>query len=119
MLIQAGRTLALRFMEKGQYLCSFVGPDSLFIDIMMNVPLIFYAANETGDDELDELALAHCRTTRDRSGPARRLHRPRRACSIRRRASSSVRATHQGLRDDSRWARGLAWSLYGLARSTR
>ena len=33
-LIQAGRTLAMRFQEKGQYLCSFVAPDSLFIDIM-------------------------------------------------------------------------------------
>src|SRR3954466_2445120 len=40
-LIQAGRTLARRFMEKGQYLRSFVAPESLFIDIMMNVPIIF------------------------------------------------------------------------------
>ena len=29
---------------EGQYLRSFVAPESLFIDIMMNVPLIFYAA---------------------------------------------------------------------------
>ena len=43
-LITAGRTLALRYNEKGRYLRSFVAPDSLFIDIMMNVPLIFYAA---------------------------------------------------------------------------
>ncbi len=43
-LVQAGRTLAMRFMEKGQYLQSFVAPESLFIDIMMNVPIIFYAA---------------------------------------------------------------------------
>src|SRR5262245_18198700 len=48
-LIQAGRTLAMRFKEKGQYLRSFVSDDSLFIDIMMNVPIIFYAANHTGD----------------------------------------------------------------------
>ncbi len=65
-LIEAGRTLALRFQEKGQYLCSFIGPQSLFIDIMMNVPLIFYAARETGDEELYRIATAHCRTTRDR-----------------------------------------------------
>ena len=58
-LIQAGRTLAMRFIETGQYLRSFVGPESLFIDIMMNVPIIFYAANETGDEEL----------LRDRRGP--------------------------------------------------
>ena len=43
-LITAGRTLALRYNERGRYLRSFVAPESLFIDIMMNVPLIFYAA---------------------------------------------------------------------------
>src|SRR5689334_16552148 len=62
-LIQAGRTLAMRFMEKGQYLQSFVAPESLFIDIMMNVPIIFYAARETGDKNLLRKATAHCRTT--------------------------------------------------------
>ena len=30
---------------------------------MMNVPLIFYAARETGDRHLYDLAVAHCRTT--------------------------------------------------------
>ena len=62
-LITAGRTLALRFNPKGKYLRSFVAPESLFIDIMMNVPLIFYAARETGDRDLHDLAVAHCRTT--------------------------------------------------------
>ena len=38
-LITAGRTLALRFNPRGRYLRSFVAPESLFIDIMMNVPL--------------------------------------------------------------------------------
>jgi len=62
-LITAGRTLALRFNPKGRYLRSFVAPESLFIDIMMNVPIIFYAARETGDRALYDLAVAHCRTT--------------------------------------------------------
>src|SRR5262245_60779601 len=42
---QAGQTLAGRFQEKRQYLASFLGPHSLFIDIMMNVPLLYVAAN--------------------------------------------------------------------------
>ncbi len=63
MLITAGRTLALRFNREGKYLRSFVAPESLFIDIMMNVPLIFYAARESGDRGLYDLAVAHCRTT--------------------------------------------------------
>ena len=56
--------MALRFQEKGQYLRSFVGENSLFIDIMMNVGIIFYAARETGDRKLRDIALRHCLTTR-------------------------------------------------------
>ena len=44
-VIQAGRTMGLRFNEEGKYLRSFVAPESCFIDIMMNVGIIFYAAN--------------------------------------------------------------------------
>jgi unsaturated chondroitin disaccharide hydrolase len=111
-LVQAGRTLAMRFMEKGQYLQSFVAPESLFIDIMMNVPIIFYAARETGDKELLRVATAHCRTTRDT------IVRPDGSTAhegiFDLQSGKFLRqTTHQGLRDDSAWARGLAWSLYG------
>jgi unsaturated chondroitin disaccharide hydrolase len=113
-LIQAGRTLALRFMERGQYLRSFVAPESLFIDIMMNVPLIAYAARETGDDQLQRIALAHCRTTRDT------LVRPDGSTSHEgifdlQTGQFLRQSTHQGLRPDSAWARGLAWSMYGYS----
>jgi unsaturated chondroitin disaccharide hydrolase len=113
-LIQAGRTLAMRFQEKGEYLCSFIGRESLFIDIMMNVPIIFYAARETGDQELARVATAHCRTTRDR------LVRPDGSTAHEGLFDTESGAflgqsTHQGLRADSHWARGLAWSLYGYS----
>jgi unsaturated chondroitin disaccharide hydrolase len=113
-LVQAGRTLAMRFKEKGQYLCSFVGPQSLFIDIMMNVPIIFYAARETDDKELARIATAHCRTTRDR------LVRPDGSTAHEGLFDTETgeflgQSTHQGLRGDSSWARGLAWSLYGYS----
>ena len=61
-LVQAGKTMALRFREKGQYLCSFVGDDSLFIDIMMNVGVVFYAARETNDRKLRDIAIRHALT---------------------------------------------------------
>jgi unsaturated chondroitin disaccharide hydrolase len=113
-LIQAGRTLAMRFQERGQYLSSFIGPQSLFIDIMMNVPIIFYAANETGDAELRRVAEAHCRTTRDT------LVRPDGSTAHEGLFDLATgkfigQATHQGLRADSNWARGLAWSMYGYS----
>jgi len=113
-LIQAGRTLALRFKEKGQYLRSFIGPQSLFIDIMMNVPIIYYAANETGDAELRRVADAHCGTTRDR------IVRPDGSTAHEGLFNTETgeflgESTHQGLSADSAWARGLAWSMYGYS----
>jgi unsaturated chondroitin disaccharide hydrolase len=114
-LIQAGRTLAMRFKEKGQYLRSFVSDDSLFIDIMMNVPIIFYAAIETGDRELARIATAHCLTTRDK------IVRPDGSTAhegiFDLQTGRFLREdTHQGLAPNSAWARGLAWSLYGYSK---
>lgn len=113
-LVTAGRTLALRFNPKGKYLRSFVAPESLFIDIMMNVPIIFYAARETGDAALRAVAEAHCQTTE------RTLVRPNGGT-----AHEGIfdletgdflrQSTHQGLHADSDWSRGLAWSLYGFS----
>ena len=114
-LVQAGRTLAMRFKDKGQYLRSFVSDDSLFIDIMMNVPIIFYAAIETGDRELARIATAHCRTTRDK------IVRPDGSTAhegiFDLKTGEFLREdTHQGLAPNSAWARGLAWSLYGYSK---
>jgi unsaturated chondroitin disaccharide hydrolase len=111
-LVQAGRTLAMRFNPKGRYLRSFVAPESLFIDIMMNVPIIYYAAREAGDPALREVADAHCRTTE------RTLVRPDGSTAHEGIFDLDTGAflrqtTHQGLRGDSAWTRGLAWSLYG------
>src|SRR5262249_27578756 len=55
-VIHAGRILALRFNEQAGCLRSFHGADSNFIDIMMNVGIIFYAALQTNDRALLRLA---------------------------------------------------------------
>ncbi|MCC6364049.1 MAG: glycoside hydrolase family 88 protein [Bryobacterales bacterium] len=115
-IVQAGRTLALRFKEKGYYLRSFVAENSLFIDIMMNVGIIFYAARETGDRKLRDIALRHCLTTRrvlvrgDGSTAHEGLFDLETGEFLR-------QGTHQGFRGDSCWSRGLAWSLYGFSTS--
>jgi unsaturated chondroitin disaccharide hydrolase len=112
-VIEAGQTLALRFQEKGQYLHSFLGPDSLFIDIMMNVGIIFYAAQQTGSEDLYRTALQHCLTTRkylvrgDGSTAHEGLFDLETGEFLR-------HSTQQGWRSDSSWARGLAWALYGF-----
>jgi unsaturated chondroitin disaccharide hydrolase len=111
-LVEAGRTLALR-RQKGGYLASFVGPQSLFIDIMMNVGLILWAANATGDEALAQIGLEHCRTTQ------RYLVRPDGGT-----AHEAIfdldtgqflrQTTHQGYEPASTWSRGLAWAIYGF-----
>ena len=114
-LIQAGRTLAMRFKEKGQYLRSFVSDDSLFIDIMMNVPIIFYAALETQDRALANVAIAHCTTTRDTIVRADGSTAHEGIFDLE--TGKFLREdTHQGLAPNSAWARGLAWSLYGYSK---
>jgi unsaturated chondroitin disaccharide hydrolase len=112
-VIEAGRTLAMRFQEKGRYLRSFLAQDSLFIDIMMNVRIIFYAAQQTGDRDLEWIATQHSLTTRkflvrgDGSTAHEGLFDLNTGQFLR-------QSTQQGWRDDSSWARGLAWALYGF-----
>ena len=115
-LIQAGRTMAMRFMEKGQYLRSFVEPASLFIDIMMNVGTIFHAGLETDDKHLLDIAHRHCQTTRRTivRGDGSTSHE---AIFDLETGECLRQTTHQGYRGDSCWSRGLAWSLYGFTRS--
>jgi unsaturated chondroitin disaccharide hydrolase len=115
-LIQAGRTMAMRFREKGQYLRSFVEPASLFIDIMMNVGTIFYSGFKTGDERLLDIAHKHCLTTRRVlvRGDGSTSHE---AIFDTETGQCLKQSTHQGYRSDSCWSRGLAWSLYGFTRS--
>jgi unsaturated chondroitin disaccharide hydrolase len=115
-LIQAGRTMSLRFKEKGEYLRSFVADESLFIDIMMNVGIIFYAALETGDEKLMDVAMRHCETTRRVlvRGDGSSAHEGIFDLDT---GEFLKQATHQGYRGDSAWTRGLAWALYGFGTS--
>lgn len=117
-VVEAGRTQALRFNERGRYLRSFVAPESLFIDIMMNVGIIFYAAEQTDDPNLRRIAMDHCLTTRrflvrgDGSTAHEGIFDLETGEFLR-------QSTHQGWRADSSWARGQAWALYGFGAAYR
>ncbi|MBV7331027.1 glycoside hydrolase family 88 protein [Chloroflexi bacterium TSY] len=112
-VVHAGKTMGLRFKEKGQYLRSFVADESCFIDIMMNVGIVFYAAQLSGDEALLRIAHQHCLTTRkylvrgDGSTSHEGIFDLETGVFLR-------QSTHQGWRDDSSWARGLTWALYGF-----
>jgi len=117
-VVHAGRTLATRFNEQGRYLRSFLAADSLFIDIMMNVGIIFHAAARTGDPELRRVADEHCLTTRrylvrgDGSASHEGIFDLETGAFLR-------QTTQQGFRDDGSWARGQAWALHGFGSAYR
>jgi unsaturated chondroitin disaccharide hydrolase len=116
-LHDAGRTLALR-QQKGGYLASFMGPWSLFIDIMMNVGIIFRTAKLTNDERLMQIALDHCRAS------ATYLVRPDGSTAHEALLDPNTgifreQSTQQGWNSASTWSRGLAWSLYGFTTSYR
>ncbi len=117
-VVTGGQTMGLRFDQKGKFLRSFVAPESCFIDIMMNIGIIFYAAQLTGDDDLLHRVTEHCLTTR------RYLMRGDGSTShegiFDLETGEFVRqSTHQGWRDDSSWARGQAWAIYGFGTAYR
>ncbi|TQK51255.1 unsaturated chondroitin disaccharide hydrolase [Streptomyces sp. SLBN-118] len=112
-VVTAGKTMGLRYNPTGRYLRSFLAPDSLFIDIMMNVGIVLYAAQHSGDEALLALAHEHCRTTR--------RHLVRGDGSTAHEGIFDVhtgeflrQSTQQGWRADSSWARGQTWALYGF-----
>jgi unsaturated chondroitin disaccharide hydrolase len=112
-MIEAGRTLANRYQEKGQHISSFAGANSLFIDSMMNIGTVFYAARETGDRRLRDVAMRHALTARrvlvrgDGSTAHEGLFDPATGEFLR-------QSTQQGWRGDSCWSRGLTWGIYGF-----
>ena len=112
-LVDAGRTMAGRFNPSGRYLSSWVDPGSTFIDIMMNIDIIYSAAELTGDTSLSDIATAHALTSRrhlvrgDRTTAHEGWFDPVSGEFLR-------TATHQGWRSDSSWVRGHAWAVYGF-----
>ena len=97
---------------------SFLAPDSLFIDIMMNVGIIFHSAQETGDPGLARIAIEHCLTTRrtlvrgDGSASHEGIFDLDTGQFLR-------QTTQQGWRDDASWARGQGWAMYGFGTAYR
>ena len=112
-VISAGQTMGLRYKENGCYLRSFVADNSLFIDIMMNIGIVFYAALQTKDIKLMEIARQHCLTTRRTlvRGDGSTAHEGLFDLNT---GEFLRQSTHQGWRGDSAWARGQAWALYGF-----
>jgi unsaturated chondroitin disaccharide hydrolase len=129
-LVTAATVQSFRWNGAGRhgFIYSFNGPQSLFIDVMMNVRLLFWAAQHGAGSEVLRRALEHCRTS-DR-------YLVRRQGKGLGEVDGSVAheaifntepgrgefrclSTQQGYSPFTCWARGLAWAIYGFAEAYR
>lgn len=83
----------------------------VIIDNMMNLDLLFTVSKTTGDSRYKDIAVKHAQTTM-------KYHfRPDYTCyhviSYNNDGTVERKQTHQGKNDDSSWARGQAWAVYG------
>lgn len=117
---EAVSVLAERYNEKGKYIQAWgemgIGyPDvKIIIDCMMNLPLLYWS----GEKKYFEIAENHADTTAkylirpDYTSYHTYLMNPETGEGV-------CGRTHQGYADESTWARGQAWAVYGFALSYR
>ncbi len=117
--IKAADYLLTRFMENGEFFQAW-GPIGhpehrrLIIDCLLNMPLLYWASDVTGDAKYAEKATKHIKTTmkyivrEDNSTYHTYYFDPITGEPLK-------GVTHQGYKDGSAWARGQAWGVYGFA----
>lgn len=122
--LRAADHLMTRWRESGQYLQAW-GPAGdeknggrIIIDCMMNIPLLYWASEQTGDDRYKQVAVIHADKSRRylMRGDDSSYH-----TFYFDQASGAPLGggTHQGFHDGSTWTRGQAWAIYGFALSYR
>ena len=121
--VLAADQLLTRFQPKGGFLQAWgamgeKGNYRYIIDCLMNLPLLYWASEVTGEAKYRDIALRHTDTclTYSVRPDGSTFHTyfldPETG-------KGDHGATCQGYRDDSAWARGQAWAVYGMANSYR
>lgn len=116
-IIQSAKTLATRFNPKVGCIRSWDHNNHrwdfpVIIDNMLNLELLFEATKLTGDSTYYHIAISHANTTMknhfrsDYSTYHVIDYNPKTG-------AVQHKNTHQGFSDESTWARGEAWALYG------
>lgn len=119
--ILAADNLMGRWQEKGQFFQAWgeLGAEDnyrLIIDCLLNMPLLFWASEVTGNPEYRDKAERHIKTAMkyvirpDYSTYHTYFFDPETGLP-------KKGVTCQGYRDGSAWARGQAWGIYGAALS--
>ncbi|MGN7166308.1 glycoside hydrolase family 88 protein [Paenibacillus cellulositrophicus] len=122
--LQAADLLLKRWRPSAQIIQAW-GPEGdpenggrIIIDCLMNLPLLYWASEQTGDPHYAAIARIHADKSRrflvrgDGSSYHTFYFDPQTGDSIR-------GGTHQGFRDGSTWSRGQAWGIYGFALAYR
>jgi hypothetical protein len=116
-LLQSARTLSTRFKPKAGIIRSWDHNRDkwqcpVIIDNMMNLELLFWATKESRDSTFYHIAVSHALTT------MKNHFRLDNSCyhvvdydTIT--GKILDKNTHQGFSNESAWARGQAWALYG------
>ncbi|MDO4268178.1 MAG: glycoside hydrolase family 88 protein [Eubacteriales bacterium] len=117
--LMAAKELITRFHEKGEFIQAWGplnAPDNyrLIIDCLLNLPLLYWATEETGDQRYRDVAEKHIHTA------LANVIRPDFSTwhtffFNMETGRPDHGATCQGYRDGSAWARGQAWGVYGTA----
>jgi unsaturated chondroitin disaccharide hydrolase len=113
----AARSLATRYRPNIQSIQSWDANDKLkcpvIIDNMMNLELLMWVAQHGGNQKLKDIAITHANSTLERhfrpDGSSYHVldYDPTTNQLIR-------KLTWQGAADESAWARGQSWGLYGF-----
>lgn len=122
LVIEAADKLMIRYNEAGGFIQAWgpvteeEGEVRIIIDCMMNLPLLHIASDLTGDSKYKEAAISHAhvssKTLSRKDGTTYHTY------WMDNLSGKALRgATHQGNRDESTWARGQAWSVYGFYKS--
>jgi beta-galactosidase len=122
--IQAARTLIKRYNKNGKFIRAWGKMGSadreglMIIDTMMNLELLFWASLETGDDTFYDIAYRHAITCMNEH--IRKDFSSYHVVEFDPNSGAVVKKhTHQGYADESTWARGEAWGIYGFALAYR
>ncbi|RWY53671.1 glycoside hydrolase family 88 protein [Mucilaginibacter gilvus] len=115
-LLNSAKSLSTRFNPTVGCIKSWDSKKSDFlviIDNMMNLELLFWATRETGDSSFYKIAVTHANTT------IKNHYRPGFSSYhvINYNAETGAvqeKKTAQGFANESAWARGQAWGLYGF-----
>ena len=120
--VDAADQLIARFQEKGQFIQAWGAmgaPENYryIIDCLLNLPLLYWAGETTGNEKYADIARRHITTCLSNSFRAdgSTYH----TFFMNPDGTPSHGATCQGYRDDSFWARGQAWGVYGSILSYR